>query len=387
MPPRCSAASACVQTGKTFNLSIPLDDNGPQIGFIPGRYNPIHKVFQINEVTIGDPDGTRFSDDQMDLALQACTHWDALSHSSYGGNLWNGHPADSITESGAGKCGIGLVTSLVTRGVLLDVARLKGVDVVEAGTPLTGADLDAACEAAGVTVEPGDVVLLRTGAMSLFLAGDRGGLRVDERGTVAAERRLVPRPRRRRGRHRQPDVRVRRVRALGPAAGARPAPRRDGDDAGPELEPRGARRRLRGRRPVHVPPLGDARTRHRRHRRTGRARRGQVARAVKFIANISMCDASFYVPLAQAAEQAGFDTIAVPDSIAYPKESSSTYPYNFDGTREFLENKPFIEPHIAIAAMAAVTSSDRVPHLRAEDADPSSGDLREGSDVARRHHR
>ena len=167
--------AACVQVGKAFSLAIPLDDNGPQIGFIPGRYNPIHKVFQINEVTIGDPDGTRFSDDQMDLALQACTHWDALSHSSYGGNLWNGHPADSITEAGAAKCGIGLVKSLVTRGVLLDIARLKGVDVVEAGTPLTGADLDAACDMFGVTVEPGDVVLLRMGAMSLFLAGDREG--------------------------------------------------------------------------------------------------------------------------------------------------------------------------------------------------------------------
>ena len=117
-------------------------------------------MFQINEVTIGDPDGTRFSDDQMDLALQACTHWDALSHSSYGGNLWNGHPADSITEAGASKCGIGLVKSLVSRGVLLDIARLKGVDVIEAGTR-SPADLDAACEMAGVTVEPGDVVLLR----------------------------------------------------------------------------------------------------------------------------------------------------------------------------------------------------------------------------------
>jgi probable F420-dependent oxidoreductase len=78
---------------------------------------------------------------------------------------------------------------------------------------------------------------------------------------------------------------------------------------------------------------------------------------MKFIANVSMCDPSFYVPLAQAAEAAGFDTIAVPDSIAYPETSSSTYPYNFDGTREFLENKPFIEPHIAMAAMSAVTST------------------------------
>jgi probable F420-dependent oxidoreductase len=78
---------------------------------------------------------------------------------------------------------------------------------------------------------------------------------------------------------------------------------------------------------------------------------------VKFIANISMCDPTFYAPLAQVAEEAGFDTIAVPDSIAYPKESSSTYPYNFDGTREFLENKPFIEPIVAISAMAAVTTT------------------------------
>jgi hypothetical protein len=150
---------ACVQDGKSFNLSIPLDDNGPQIGFIPGRYNPIHKVFQINEVTIGDPDGTRFSDDQMDLALQACTHWDALAHSSYGGNLWNGHPADAITETGAAKCGIGLVQSIVTRGVLLDVARHLGVDVIEAGTPFTGELLDAVCEAQGVRVESGTAMV------------------------------------------------------------------------------------------------------------------------------------------------------------------------------------------------------------------------------------
>src|SRR4051794_29341556 len=70
-----------------------------------------------------------------------------------------------------------------------------------------------------------------------------------------------------------------------------------------------------------------------------------------------MCDPTYYVPLAQAAEAAGFDTVAVPDSIAYPQESSSTYPYNLDGTRQFLENKPFIEPLVALAAMGAVTST------------------------------
>ncbi len=76
---------------------------------------------------------------------------------------------------------------------------------------------------------------------------------------------------------------------------------------------------------------------------------------VKFIAAIAMTDPSFIVPMAQAAEDAGYDVIAVPDSIAYPLESDSTYPYTPDGSREFLEHKPLVEPLIAIATMAAAT--------------------------------
>ena len=73
----------------------------------------------------------------------------------------------------------------------------------------------------------------------------------------------------------------------------------------------------------------------------------------------SMIDPSFYAPLAQACEEFGFAGIGLADSICYPEESTSTYPYNFDGTREFLENKVFIEPLICTAAMAAVTKTLR----------------------------
>jgi probable F420-dependent oxidoreductase len=73
----------------------------------------------------------------------------------------------------------------------------------------------------------------------------------------------------------------------------------------------------------------------------------------------SMINPSYYAPLARAAEEAGFHSIGLADSIFYPRESDSTYPYNFDGTREFLENKPFIEPLICAAAMGAVTSTIR----------------------------
>ncbi len=69
----------------------------------------------------------------------------------------------------------------------------------------------------------------------------------------------------------------------------------------------------------------------------------------------SMIDPSFYLPLARAVEEAGYDSMVVPDSICYPAESDTTYPFNPDGTREFLEDKPMLEPFSLIPAMGAVT--------------------------------
>jgi len=69
----------------------------------------------------------------------------------------------------------------------------------------------------------------------------------------------------------------------------------------------------------------------------------------------SMVDPSYYLPLARAAEDAGYDGMVVPDSLCYPEESDSTYPFSPDHTREFLEDKPFLEPFSLIPAMAAVT--------------------------------
>lgn len=70
----------------------------------------------------------------------------------------------------------------------------------------------------------------------------------------------------------------------------------------------------------------------------------------------AMTDPDFYLPLAQAAEEAGYTAITIADSLAYPRDSSSTYPYTEDGDRSFLEDKAFIEPFVLMAAMGAVTS-------------------------------
>ena len=73
----------------------------------------------------------------------------------------------------------------------------------------------------------------------------------------------------------------------------------------------------------------------------------------------SMCDPSFYVPLAKAAEEAGYTSVTIPDSICYPEDSESKYPYNGTGDRAFLSDKPFIEPFSLIPALGAVTSTIR----------------------------
>jgi probable F420-dependent oxidoreductase len=76
---------------------------------------------------------------------------------------------------------------------------------------------------------------------------------------------------------------------------------------------------------------------------------------VRFSYAESMTDPASYIPLARAAEEAGYDSMVVPDSICYPRQSESVYPFNPDGTRDFLEDKPFLEPFSLIPALGAVT--------------------------------
>jgi probable F420-dependent oxidoreductase len=70
----------------------------------------------------------------------------------------------------------------------------------------------------------------------------------------------------------------------------------------------------------------------------------------------AMIDPKYYIPLAKAADEAGYHAMTIPDSIAYPYESDSTYPYTEDGNREFLDGKAFIESFALIGALSAVTT-------------------------------
>ena len=92
------------------------------------------------------------------------SHIDSLCHILHKGRMYNGFSQDTISEAGCSHASIvNLQGGIVTRGVLVDVPRLKGVPYLEPGTPIYTEDLDAWEEMAGVTVQPGDAVFIRTG--------------------------------------------------------------------------------------------------------------------------------------------------------------------------------------------------------------------------------
>ena len=163
---------AAARQGRTFSLAIPFDEDGPQTGAVPGRENPRRTMLSVNAPYTGDPADFCANDDAVAMGVQAATHWDALAHVSYEGRLYNGIDASVVDDRGADRLGVENFGPVVSRGVLADVARVHGVDHFDDGHAVTGDDLDAAMTDGGVTVEPGDVLLVRTGQMHFLRDGD-----------------------------------------------------------------------------------------------------------------------------------------------------------------------------------------------------------------------
>lgn len=156
-------AAGLIREGKIFELSIPIGQDGPNYGGL--RSNAVHTMSQLP----GDQHPRELlevADDVVSMPLQATTQWDSLAHVGYGGQLYNGVSSNSITARyGAEKNGIDkLMPGPIGRGVLLDIARLRGVDWLRTSDPaITPAELDEAAAIQGLELRSGDVVLVRTG--------------------------------------------------------------------------------------------------------------------------------------------------------------------------------------------------------------------------------
>ena len=197
-PEKVIEAAQLVRQGKVFALGINFDDRGPQ-GLTPFRTNPIHHM----TIDGGDEDDfaqrvmgmslagsdvvsgmyerelVRFNDDSITMPLQAATQWDALSHVYYEGQLYNGFSSRAVTSFGAARCGIDKVDvkGIVSRGVLLDVARSRGMEVIDPDGPaILPEELEAVAQAQRVGIGAGDILLIRTGWWSEFRRTRNRGL-------------------------------------------------------------------------------------------------------------------------------------------------------------------------------------------------------------------
>ena len=108
--------AAAVRQGRPFSLAIPFDADGPQTGGIPGRDNPSLEMIAVNVAFVGYPTASPPTTTSMAMGTQAATHWDALSHVGYSGELYNGVPMTAVTEAGAAELGIEKFGPVATRG-------------------------------------------------------------------------------------------------------------------------------------------------------------------------------------------------------------------------------------------------------------------------------
>jgi kynurenine formamidase len=163
-------AAATVTRGKLFNLGLRFERGGPQPE-LAGRFNP--RMFVTDLFTSLNPNhpSAKFSDDAVHMSVQCATQWDALSHVHYDGVLYNACQASvALSVSGAARHGIEHLAEpgIMSRGVLLDIARLKGCDALSPEYPITPDDLNEASAHQNVVLAPGDVLLVRTGHIRVF---------------------------------------------------------------------------------------------------------------------------------------------------------------------------------------------------------------------------
>ena len=159
-PAKRKQALATVKEGVSFSLARTVE-------LEPAIDNPQPAVRKMTRVGVGAPTtGTGGTGDTFFMSYHGYihTHMDTLCHFLYNGKMYNGYSQDVVTENGAGKNSIlNFKNGIITRGILMDIPRLKGVDYLEPGTRIYPEDLDAWEKKAHIKVGPGDIVFIRTG--------------------------------------------------------------------------------------------------------------------------------------------------------------------------------------------------------------------------------
>lgn len=166
-PEKVTQAAKLVTTGKTYALGVETGPDSP--AYPPRSYSMT--VLQLDDGT-GTPLGSNKAtgnDDLMNLWMGIGSQIDGLGHMGVNHVYYNGnHARDFITPKGLTKLSIDRLPPIVTRGVLLDMARLMKTDIVPEGTAFNREQIEAAAKQGNIDIQKGDVVLFHTGWLNIM---------------------------------------------------------------------------------------------------------------------------------------------------------------------------------------------------------------------------
>ena len=167
-----------ISSGKVYDLGVEYFLGMPSWQAIGDPRFQLYMTHTPRGVTVDDPFGigdpavnkfVSYTGDAMCLYTHTGTHVDALNHFGLHGKIWNNFTADEhLGDRGWHKAGIETVVPIVARGVLIDVTGAQGVDMLADSTAIGRVELQRALDSQGTTLEEGDVVLIRTGRMTIF---------------------------------------------------------------------------------------------------------------------------------------------------------------------------------------------------------------------------
>jgi kynurenine formamidase len=153
---------------RTYDLGRPLFTGMPQS---PNHPKYTHTLPRRHGDSVRS-DGGSAANDLVVMGTHVGTHIDALAHVSQDGLMYGGaDAADSCLDGGYQTLGVHTIEPIIGRGVILDIPRALGIDTCEPGYEITVSDLEAAVQRQNVTIEPGDVVLIRSGWGRRFAEG------------------------------------------------------------------------------------------------------------------------------------------------------------------------------------------------------------------------
>jgi kynurenine formamidase len=152
-------AAKLIRTGEILELGRVLTSPMPLSGT---------RTFDVHTKRTNGPLGTNKRDSNEELVVtelgQVGTQFDMFSHQGIDGQLYNCVSIDAVaTRAGFQKLGVEKIGALFARGVLIDVAAFKGLEVLSASYEITASDLQGAIARQGLSLSPGDAVLIHTG--------------------------------------------------------------------------------------------------------------------------------------------------------------------------------------------------------------------------------